>query len=145
MNLGEIGILTGIGLAIWSELYPKSNIYGFDIDLNNFEENKKNLEKRGAFKNNNVICYEFDQLDPDNNMKNHLKNILKNKKLDIVIDDGCHTDECILKTLENVLPFMSNKFVYFIEDNTNVHKYIKKKYPKYNIEYKNQFTILSNF
>ena len=46
------------------------------------KKNKKNLEQRGAFKNNNVICYEFDQLDPDNNMKNHLKNILKNKKLE---------------------------------------------------------------
>ncbi len=144
LNIAEIGILTGIGLATWSDLFPNSKIYGFDIDLQNFKNNKQNLELRGAFKNNNLSIYNFDQLDADNNMKIYLKNILLNKTLDIVIDDGCHSDECILTTLENIIPFLSNKFVYFIEDNREVHKIIHKIFPQFNIEYKDQMTVLTN-
>ena len=29
-------MLTGIGVSIWSDLFPQANIIGLDIDLSNF-------------------------------------------------------------------------------------------------------------
>merc|ERR1719335_1564206 len=49
----EFGILTGTGLAMWSDLFPDSSIFGFDLDPQNFELNRKHLKDRG-FKDSRV-------------------------------------------------------------------------------------------
>lgn len=36
INLVEIGILNGIGLSIWCDIFKDSNIYGLDIDTGIF-------------------------------------------------------------------------------------------------------------
>ena len=141
LNFLEIGILTGIGLASWSDLYKNSNIFGFDIEPQNFYNNQKNLYSLGAFKHNQPKIYYYDQL--DNNQQDYLNNIFKGHKLNIVIDDGCHTDDCIMTTLQNIIPHLANNFVYFIEDNRNVHTLIQSRYPQFNIEYKDQMTVLT--
>ena len=141
--IAEVGILRGSGLAIWSELFPNAEIFGFDLVLKTFYDNLKNLRSKGAFKNNNYKVYTMDQM-KDN--KNYLKNILNNKKVNVVIDDGCHSDECILSTLDSFLPHLAADFTYIIEDNSNVHKKIDDaaRKNKFNIYYNNnQLTILT--
>jgi hypothetical protein len=120
----EIGILTGIGLAIWADLFPKgSRIIGLDIDLSHFKKNKDNLKKLGAFKKNNVEIYEFDQF--KNNIK-LIKDILKKDKIDILIDDGFHSDETCLNSFNDFKQFMKKESVYFIEDNNTVYTKLKE-------------------
>jgi hypothetical protein len=49
ISIAEIGILTGVGLSIWCEIFLKCNIYGLDIDLTIFEDNKTNFEHFSKF------------------------------------------------------------------------------------------------
>ena len=39
---------------------------------------------------------------------------------DLCIDDGCHEEETILYTMNNVAPHLSENFVYVVEDNSRV-------------------------
>jgi len=140
VTLAEFGILKGSGLAIWCDLFKKGAILGFDIDLDHFRKNLKYLKQLGAFKYNQPHIYELDQF--VNNIK-YLGQILKNRKLDICIDDGFHADQTILKTLKNTMPYLSDDFVYFIEDNQSVHKKISMIYPNLKVDSQGWLTILS--
>jgi len=115
----EIGILTGIGLAIWSDIFPNATIYGFDIYINNFLDNKNKLIELGAFKNNNIYINEFDQYNPDINL---LDKITSKNKINFVIDDGCHKDKPIITTFNSIYPFLDKNFIYVIEDNYDAYK-----------------------
>jgi hypothetical protein len=61
INILEVGILKGTGLAVWSEYFEKKRIFGFDYNLKNFESNKKNLIELGAFKDGLPTIKFFDQ------------------------------------------------------------------------------------
>ncbi|MCF7910858.1 hypothetical protein K9L16_04255 [Candidatus Pacearchaeota archaeon] len=135
--LVEVGILTGIGLAIWSELFTEdSRIIGLDIDLSHFNDNKENLKLLGAFKKNNVEIYEFDQF---LNNQEYLKTILKKDKVNILIDDGFHSDNSILTTLNSFKSHLAKESVCFIEDNNT----IVNKLNNYDIS-DNYFTVIKN-
>lgn len=128
----EIGVLKGSGVAMWCHLFPSSIIYGFDVDLSHIEDNIRSFE--------NLKLYYYDQFE-DN--KEYLKSILGNKKVKMVVDDGFHSNHTILKTLDALSDYLSRSFIYFIEDNVQVHKIIQKKYPQFNVFYENQLTILT--
>jgi hypothetical protein len=128
--LVEVGILRGTGIAIWSELFPSGRILGLDIDLNHIKQNMDNLKRKGAFRNNNLELYEFDQFQDNQNL---LARILKNDKIDICIDDGVHYDVAILSLIKSVSSYLSEDFIYFIEDNGAVHETIKRIYPDFKV------------
>lgn len=140
-KLVEIGILTGIGLAIWSDFFPKTSIYGLDLDISNFLKNRQNLQKKGAFSNNNIDVYTFDQYKPD---KILLDKIAETDKLDIVIDDGCHYDEAIIITFDALYTYLSDDFIYIIEDNHNAYKKILMKYESLMVTNIDQITLITN-
>ena len=139
ITLVEVGILKGSGLAMWCELFPDSRIIGLDIDLSHTQNNMDYLKSKGAFKENEPELYEFDQFKDNREL---LSNILKGDKIDVIIDDGFHSVESILKTIKSVLPHLSKKFVYFIEDNEEVHNHLKNLYPEYLIKYNDRLTIV---
>ena len=143
INIAEVGILTGIGMAIWCDIFKNATVYGLDIDINIFNKNKPNLEKLGAFKNKSPIINSFDQFKDNKAYLSEITKLNTNKKFSIVIDDGCHLSSAILKCFESFLPHLDENFVYFIEDNRDVHKIIKKKYPNYNIFYSKQMTVIT--
>jgi hypothetical protein len=103
---------------MWSELLEMGRVIGLDIDLSHIAMNMDNLRKRGAFVNNNIELYEFDQFHDNRDL---LDTILNGDKIDIMIDDGAHITEAILATVKSVLPCLAEDFVYFIEDNKFVH------------------------
>ena len=140
INLAEVGILNGIGLSIWSDVFDNSKIFGFDIDVDIFHNNFKKLKSLDAFQNNSPVILEFDQF-LDN--KDYIKKNIKEDKFQIVIDDGCHQNIPIINTFESFLPYLADDFVYFIEDNTNVYKHFIDKYPNFEIFYKDQMTIIT--
>jgi len=137
-KLAEIGVLSGSGLAIWCDVFHTSNIYGFDIDPNNYVNNYKHLIELGAFTQTKPDVYKFDQFENNQEMLR-----LINNKYDVVIDDGCHLDEAVLTTFKSFLPQLNPKFVYFIEDNGNVYKTLRNLYPEYNVYYENQMTVVT--
>ncbi|MFZ2038563.1 MAG: hypothetical protein WAV11_01320 [Minisyncoccia bacterium] len=137
----EIGILTGIGLAIWCDIFTNCRIIGLDIDLGHFSSNTQNLSRLGAFKRNKPEVYEFDQF-MDNT--EYFRKKLNNKKIDVMIDDGFHSTESILQTIKSVIPHLNNNFVYFIEDNDKVHNEIRCMYPDFKVVNDGELTIISN-
>lgn len=139
--LVEVGVLRGTGVAIWSESFPSGRILGLDIDLNHIKQNMDNLKSKGAFTNNNLELYEFDQFQDNRNL---LGRILKNDKIDICIDDGVHLDEAILSTIKSVSPYLADDFIYFIEDNSTVHETIKRIYPDFKVENFGKITVISS-
>lgn len=122
----EIGILKGSGLALWSELFPNARVIGLDIDISHCESNMESLLQRGAFKTGRPELYTFDQF-VDGSDK--LGEILAGQKIDIMIDDGFHSEETILNTFEAASPYLSDDFLYFIEDNSTVVGTLRAKFP----------------
>lgn len=117
LTLIETGILRGSGLAVWSELFPRADIIGLDIDLSHTRGNLPDLKARGAFPTREPELHVFDQfLDGQQRMGE----ILGARKIDIFIDDGFHSDETILNTYRAAEPFLAESFVYFVEDNDQV-------------------------
>ncbi len=137
----EVGILKGTGLAIWSELFPNGRIIGLDIDLSHIHKNMENIKSLGAFQNNNIELYEFDQF---NDNREKLDNILKGDKIDIIIDDGLHWNETIINTIKSVKPFLADIFMYFIEDNSKIYEVLINMYPEYIISCYDQITVMTN-
>ena len=141
LNILEIGILNGTGLSIWSSLFPEGNIFGGDIDLQHFESNLNNLKKKGAFVQKEPKIFEFDQLDP-----NYINNdFLQSYEFDIVFDDGLHSKQSILNTLEFFYPLLSKKFLYIIEDVTfDIAQDIKNIALNSNVEVFGELVIISS-
>lgn len=130
LTLVELGILNGSGLAIWCDLFPEARVLGFDIDLSNFQANRKNLQNLGAFKTNAPEVYLFDQLNPIK-AGEVLRDTLGENRIDIAIDDGCHSKEAIEITFQQIRPFLAKKFVYFIEDNFDTYDWLGTRYREY--------------
>jgi hypothetical protein len=137
--LVEAGILKGSGLAIWSDLFPRGRIIGLDIDLQHTRANMENLKHAGAFRHGDPELHEFDQLQENSNL---LKTILGNDKISVFIDDGLHSRDSILTTLQSVLPHLSERFVYFIEDNRRVHTEIRERFPAMKVVSSGKMTVL---
>jgi hypothetical protein len=125
----EIGILRGTGLALWSDLFPNATIIGLDLDTEIFESHVENLKSLGAFKNHDPEIYAYDKLLGAREQTLALLPILDNRKLDLVIDDGCHRERDILVTFDAVLPFCKNTTVYFAEDNWTVASHFFERVP----------------
>lgn len=109
--IAEIGILRGTGLAIWSDIFPNSRIYGLDIDTSHCEENLGDLRARGAFARREPFLMEYDQMADKWPIGG---------SVDVYIDDGLHSDAAILSSLRNALPHLSPGAVCFLEDNRTV-------------------------
>ena len=136
----EFGILKGTGLAVWCDLFPNGRSIGLDIDLSHFERNIENLVSLGAFSANSPEIYEYDQYVYSSE---YLGEILNGDKIDICVDDGCHSEITILTTLASVLPHLNNNFVYFIEDNRLVHEKIKLMYGNFTVHSNGQLTVIT--
>ena len=136
----ECGILKGTGLAVWSELFPTAHLIGLDIDLDHTKSNLDFLRSRGAFEHNTLSLLNFDQFLPDTK---ELEELLGPQKLDIIIDDGFHSDETILNTLRALKPLFAKKFVYFAEDNATVFPKIKNQFPEFSVESFGQMTVIT--
>jgi hypothetical protein len=114
LNLLEIGIFQGKGLAMWSDFFPNGKIYGTDIDITEFNLSKSNLIKKyGAFSNNNL----GEIFQGDSTIRNEGPLTIL-PKLDIIIDDGLHRAIPQYNTFLNFFPKLTKEGIYVIEDVT---------------------------
>ena len=106
MNILEIGIETGGSLGLWSDYFYNSKVYGIDIlENDHLGVPKKNFEEEGIF-------VEI----ADSTNRKEAKNVFKDTKFDIIIDDGSHLLKDQIATFENFYKKMSQNGMYIVED-----------------------------
>ena len=90
----------GESLRMWKEYFPKAQIYAIDIcDKSLLEEER-------------ITIYKGSQVD-----KKFLKKIVNEiGEFDIIIDDGSHLNEHIIKTFQILFPTLKKNGIYAIED-----------------------------
>jgi hypothetical protein len=106
-NLLEIGIGGyenpwdgGHSLRMWKSYFPKANIYGLDI----IDKSPHNEHR--------IKTYQGSQID-----EALLKQITKETGgFDIIIDDGSHFNEHVIKTFQILFPLLNSNGIYAIED-----------------------------
>tara|TARA_R110000787_G_scaffold156717_1_gene270586 strand:- start:2328 stop:3029 length:702 start_codon:yes stop_codon:yes gene_type:complete len=83
LEILEIGVRWGGSLLMWSDYFPNAKITGVDINLNQMnDETKEMIQERGI----QTIC---------GNAYSHdfYKRNFSNKTFDIILDDGSHREE----------------------------------------------------
>lgn len=107
LNILEIGIggyddpkAGGNSLRMWKSYFPFSNIFGIDI----FDKT--------AHDENRIKTFQGSQVDEE-----FLMNVIHEiGNVDIVIDDGSHISEHVIKTFKILFPLISPNGIYAIED-----------------------------
>lgn len=138
--LVELGVLLGVGIAAWCDMLPCSRIIGLDIEFRNFSFAA--LREKGAFDYNTPEVHFFDELAPDASKR--LRNILRGERIDVMIDDALHDDASILTAMEAVLPFMAERFLYFVEDSSTADTAIRWRYPDFSVARHGRLTVVTN-
>jgi len=118
-RLVELGVFTGISLAVWCDLYPDTEIIGLDIDLNRVD--LEQMERRRAWKRNTPQMFEWDAFDP--------KPLDVLDDVDMFIDDGPHVTEAVVKVAEFMAPRMKAGGRYIIEDMHNGADILRAVFP----------------
>lgn len=129
--VAEVGILKGSGLAVWSTMFPKAAIHGFDLDITNTQMNLDFLKKQGAFAKEGPALHTYDQF---RNNTALVKAALGDKKLVFVVEDGHHDDVTSLRTFDSFYPSLSGQWLYIVEDaihyNGQFAKHVTDNYVK---------------
>lgn len=99
-NLLEIGILNGSSLKLWKNYFPNAQITGIDIN----PECKKYEEEKISVRIGNQIDVSF------------LSSLVKEKKYDIIIDDGSHIWDHLVISFEFLFPHLNEGGIYCMED-----------------------------
>lgn len=120
----ELGVFTGVSMAVWCELYQDAQIVGLDVDLNRVAID--DLERRGAFEWNTPTLCEWDAFDP--------KPLSLLDNVDVFIDDGPHLTEAVKLVAEFMKPRMLNGSRYIVEDMDNGADILRKVFPGVRVE-----------
>ncbi|MEM5815918.1 MAG: CmcI family methyltransferase [Candidatus Aenigmatarchaeota archaeon] len=102
----EIGVQNGGSLEIWAKYFHRAtHIIGCDID-----PKSKELQ----FDDNRIKVINADATSKE--FIEELKLIIGDKKIDIIIDDGFHTAQDIIRSFCNLFHLLSDGGLYIIED-----------------------------
>jgi len=104
-KLLEIGVFKGASLAMWSEYFPDTEIWGVDLFADHSEADVRSylLDECGC---KNIVLRQGNQCDYV------LLDALRNEDFDIVIDDGSHNSRDQMMTFYGLY----NGRHYYIED-----------------------------
>lgn len=100
-NMTEAG-RPGASLRAWQDFLPEAKIIGADID------------PKILFSEGRIRCSPVDQLDLDSLFR--LAKSLPCEQLDVIIDDGLHSTQANLHTIQALLPACSEGGWFFVED-----------------------------
>ncbi len=101
-NILEIGVRTGSSLIMWNEWFNKSKIYGIDIDANPFDDETIKRTKIEFIQGN---AYSKEILD-----------IFEDNFFDYVMDDGPHTVDSQIYTINHWIKKLKHGGKIIIED-----------------------------
>ena len=105
----ELGVFTGVSMALWCEVYPVAEVIGLDVDLNRVDFDR--LADRGAFTWNRPQLFQWDAFDPQP------LDVLQD--VDLFVDDGPHVTEAVVKVAEFIKPRMAPGGRFIVEDMDN--------------------------
>jgi len=101
MNFLEIGVFDGESMRMWKEYLPNANIIGLDINPEcKKHEGEKNKVYIGSQVDEMVLWKIFNE----------------NKPISVVIDDGSHRWDHVIRTFDMVFPLLAPGGLYFVED-----------------------------
>lgn len=95
----EIGVEKFASIKMWIDLFKNMHIYGFDININNYDE-KYNIFKGDQSKESDL---------------NNFIGII-NKPIYFINDDGSHIPEHQVLTFNKLFPILEDGGIYIIED-----------------------------
>lgn len=101
LNILEIGVWKGESMLMWREYFPNAIISGIDIDLGKVPN--------GKIEGVNLIL-------GDATSKKDIKKFFKDQKFDIIIDDGSHKTQHIIRSLHYLWPHLNDGGLYVVED-----------------------------
>jgi len=120
----ELGVLTGVSLAVWCDLYPDAQVIGLDVDLNRMDWD--GLESRGAFTLNKPLVFVWDAFAPEP--------FPVEFRADVFIDDGPHKVEAIRRTAEFMKPLMNEGGRYVVEDVPEAYSVLRELWPDHEVK-----------
>ncbi len=116
----ELGVFTGVSLAMWCELYPHAEVVGLDVDLARVD--RVGLANRGAFESNEPQVFEWDAFDPEP------LSVLED--VDVFIDDGPHVTEAVVRVAEFMRDRMASGGLFIVEDMRNGADILREVFPQ---------------
>lgn len=107
INILEVGIWKGLSMQAWHEYFPNARLYGLDIFTRVKSEEVPILQKDRVFY---AKCDSTNPVDVKKAMDKF------NVKFDVIIDDGLHNPLANLKTFENLIEYLNDGGIYYVED-----------------------------
>ena len=105
----EIGVDRGESLLMWKEYFPNAEIHGLDIQKECMKFNKGRIKIHICDQSDQIFLKEFGE---------------KNNFFDIIIDDGSHIHDHIIKSFTSLYPYLNNNGYYVVEDIVNNYETI---------------------
>ena len=120
INILEIGYFSGASAAAFSKYFLKANIYGLDINISNFKYKSKKI---------NVFGLDATKLKNADFFLNKINPNQQKSFFDIIIDDGSHRLEDILRCFKYFFKSLKPNGFYVIEDfkHPNFYKHLDIK------------------
>lgn len=97
-----VGGRPGASLRVWRDYFPKARVYGADID------------RDCLFNEDRITTYFVDQTSPDT--FDEMWEQIGDLKFDLIVDDGLHTTDAAVTTLQKSLDHLASNGIYIIED-----------------------------
>jgi len=110
-NILEIGISFGGSIKLWYDFFTNANIYGIDIANS---ANSDQFNWNDIINKNNIILYTSSDGYNENFFNNNIKN--KNINFDIIIDDGDHNIDSMIKFIQLYSQILADDGILIIED-----------------------------
>ena len=98
----EIGINYGCSLRMWREYFPNAQIVGFDCDQKTLVDEDRICSFAGDQYNQADLLWMIDEL--------------RDPKFDLIVDDGSHNPTHQIFSAQVLLPHLSHRGIYVIED-----------------------------
>ena len=105
----EIGVDRGESLSMWKEYFPNAEIHGLDVQKECMKFNKGRIKIHIGDQSDQIFLKEFGE---------------KNNFFDIIIDDGSHIHDHIIKSFTSLYPYLNNNGYYVVEDVVNNYETI---------------------
>ena len=113
INILEIGILRGKSIEAFIKYFPNAEIYGIDTF------------KRISASQINILSHKrVHYISGDStskNISNQIKEAWPDIKFDFIIDDGLHTPDANRYTFLNLIDFLKDDGIYYVEDAWPLH------------------------
>ena len=115
----ELGVFTGVSLAMWSHLFPEAEVIGLDLDFSRFHD------AGVPFPDRMPTLVEFDAYGP----LTPLTDLLDGRRIDFFVDDGPHTPDAVLRIAQEVAPLMASDGLYVLEDFDGAARILSSVFP----------------